>query len=127
VSMGQSETWDALSSGEGRIIVCGGRTYRDSGRVYMVLEEYAQHDPVIVTGGARGADRLASQAACELGLRHEEHIANWERYGKAAGPRRNEEMAEEGAALCIAFAGGNGTRDMVRRAKAHGIQIREER
>jgi predicted Rossmann-fold nucleotide-binding protein len=41
-----------------------------------------------------------------------------------AGHYRNQEMADTGADLCIAFPGGRGTADMVRRAAAAGIEIR---
>jgi len=33
-------------------------------------------------------------------------------------------MADAGADLCIAFPGGRGTADMVRRARAAGIPVR---
>jgi hypothetical protein len=51
--------------------------------------------------------------------------ARWEQYGKRAGPLRNEEMIQSGADLVIAFAGGAGTADCVRRARRAGIPVRE--
>jgi hypothetical protein len=108
-----------------RIIVCGGRKYRDSGRVYMVLEEYVGLNPTIVHGDYSGADRLADREACELGLAVEPHPADWSQ-GRKAGPLRNQEMIAAGADLVIAFAGGDGTADCVRRARKAGIPVREE-
>jgi hypothetical protein len=47
---------------------------------------------VIVSGGARGADALAERYAKERGYYLKVFPAQWEKYGKSAGYRRNEEM-----------------------------------
>src|SRR5690606_30354012 len=62
--------------------------------------------------------------ARELGWHVVAYPADWRRHGRAAGPIRNQEMADAGADLCIAFPGGRGTADMVRRARAAGIPVR---
>lgn len=108
-----------------RIIVCGGRRYADSGRVYMVIEEYAADTPTIIHGAASGADTLAARAAADLGLIEEAHPAQWEKHGPAAGPIRNQAMVDAGADLVIAFGGGRGTADCLRRARKAGIPVRE--
>lgn len=52
--------------------------------------------------------------------------ADWHRDGKAAGPIRNRRMLLEGMPdLVVAFPGGRGTADMVRRARAAGIEVVE--
>lgn len=111
-----------------RIIVCGGREYADRDRVAGVLTEYLHNSPVIVHGAARGADTLAGDVAEDLLLEVEPHPADWDRYrGQRPNPAgfiRNKEMAKLGADLCIAFPGGGGTEDMVRRAIEHGIPVR---
>jgi len=55
----------------------------------------------------------------------EPHPADWERHGRAAGPIRNQEMADAGADLCIAFPYGigKGTYDMIERARKAGIPV----
>jgi len=114
-----------------RIIVCGSRTWRDreaiASRFYDLDRNTKGPWPtvVIVHGGARGADRIAADEAAKAGFIVEPHPADWGRYGKAAGPIRNEEMAKLGADLCIAFwdLASSGTRDMVDRALAHGINV----
>jgi len=50
--------------------------------------------------------------------------AEWHRHGKRAGPIRNQRMLEEGQPdLIVAFPGGHGTADMVRRARQAGIEV----
>lgn len=83
-------------------------------------------DIQIVTGGASGADKAAVDWAIVNWGTFREYPANWSQYGRAAGPIRNKEMLEkEKPDLVIAFPGGPGTRDMVRRAKEAGIEVIE--
>lgn len=112
-----------------RIIVTGGRAYDDRAAVSRALSD-AVPDPrehiTLVHGDARGADRLAASVAARAGWTTEAHPvtrADWRTHGKAAGPIRNQAMADLGADLCIAFAGG--AADIVRRARAAGIPVRE--
>ena len=106
-----------------RVIVCGGRDYNDWPRVSQAIYELPG-DAVVVTGGATGADMLALRAAVALGLAIEVHDAQWRLYGRGAGVRRNQKMLDAGADLVIAFPGGKGTADMVRRAERAGVPVR---
>ena len=107
-----------------RVIITGSRGWSDRYFIADVLAELPG-DTTIVHGGARGVDRLAAQEGQKLGLLLEEHPAEWDRLGKAAGVIRNEKMAALGADLCIAFWDGSssGTRDMMERAAEHGIPV----
>ena len=106
-----------------RVLVCGGRDYDDEDAVRAELQSLPPC--TIVHGDARGADRLADRIAAEMFIVTEPHPADWTRYGKAAGPIRNQEMLDSGINLVIAFPGGSGTADMVRRARKAGVEIRE--
>lgn len=101
-----------------RIIVCGGRNYFDKEKFYQTMGGILKNlsDVTIISGGASGADALAKQFARENGISFEEFPAEWERLGKSAGPIRNQKMIDSGADLVVAFPGGKGTTDMVRRA-----------
>lgn len=102
-----------------KVLVCGGREYADTERVRAVLDDEHQRDPIglIIEGGATGADTLARQWATDRGVEVITVPALWKVHGKAAGPIRNQRMLENYAPdLVIAFAGGKGTADMVRRA-----------
>jgi hypothetical protein len=107
-----------------RVIVCGSRGWRDKGQIVDRLAQLPT-DATVVHGDARGADRLAADAAKRLGLAVEPHPADWRWHRKQAGVLRNAEMAEAGADLCIAFWDGQspGTLDMIERAQAHGIPV----
>jgi hypothetical protein len=48
--------------------------------------------------------------------------ADWNKYGKAAGPIRNAQMAKYADAV-ILFPGGRGTANMRKLAKEHGLEI----
>jgi ABC-type Fe3+-hydroxamate transport system substrate-binding protein len=110
-----------------RVLVCGGRDYNDYKSVKAMLDPLVHDISLIIQGGAKGADSLASRWACENGIPEEEYEANWKDYGKGAGPRRNTEMIEEGKPdLVIAFKGGKGTQNMMKQAIANKIPVMRE-
>ena len=109
-----------------RVLVCGGRDYADKEHVYSILDQcYSQNTKLeIISGMARGADRLAWQWAQDRGVKCFEFPADWDRYQNAAGPKRNQQMIDEGFPDAgIAFHGTSGTADMVRRLKANCIPV----
>lgn len=108
-----------------RVIVCGSRGWSDRDVIVRALAKLPANT-LIVHGAGRGADTLAEEAATEIGLATEPHPANWGRFGRSAGPRRNAEMAAAGADLCLAFrldGPSPGTDDMIRRLRAAGIPV----
>jgi hypothetical protein len=111
-----------------RVLVCGGRDYRDYKRVWRILDEMHKNHPItaIIEGGAAGADRYAAHWAIQHDVAHETFGANWERDGRAAGVLRNQRMLDVAEPeLVVAFPGGRGTADMVRRAHAAQVLVRE--
>jgi hypothetical protein len=107
-----------------RLIVCGGRDYRDRDRLCAVLDQHAPTE--IATGGASGADSLAVDWAWKRGIPAKIFIPDWAAHGLAAGPLRNQRMLDEFKPdAVIAFPGGRGTADMVRRARAAGVHVAE--
>jgi len=109
-----------------RVIVCGSRGWTDPGPVQEALAALPA-ESTVVHGAARGADSIAARIAVDLGLPVEAHPAQWDKWGRSAGPRRNAEMAALGADLCLAFrltGPSPGTDDMVRRCRALGIPVR---
>lgn len=76
-----------------------------------------------------GADTLAKVWADKKGgsIIVHTHPADWKKLGPKAGPIRNQEMLEKhpDLKLVVAFPGGNGTADMIKRAKAAGVAVWE--
>ena len=111
-----------------RVLVCGGRHYDDTERVWGVLNSYDQdHNfTALIEGGARGADRAARDWARLAKIPVITFEADWKRHGKMAGPLRNARMITEGYPdLVIAFPGGRGTKNMTATARANGIEVIE--
>jgi hypothetical protein len=51
-------------------------------------------------------------------------MADWDRYGLAAGPKRNQRMLDEySPEFGVAFPGGRGTADMIRRLRAASVPL----
>lgn len=112
----------------GVALVCGGRTYADMSRVFEALDALAAGVELVAIrhGGAAGADELAGMWCRARGVPEQVFRADWRRYGRAAGPLRNGEMLKDGAVVVVvAFPGGAGTADMVRRARAAGLPVVE--
>ena len=91
-----------------KVIIAGGRQFSDYELLKAKCDLFLQqkrvtHSIIIVSGTARGADSLGERYAHERGYAVEKYPADWEQHGKAAGPIRNAEMAENADAL-IAFS-----------------------
>jgi hypothetical protein len=107
-----------------RVLICGGRDYRNIDLVFKVLDEIKDIS-CIISGGATGADRLAETYAAKRNIKTEIYKADWTKYGPAAGPIRNGLMLQLGRPdLIVAFPGGKGTSDMIRKGVAAGVSVR---
>lgn len=109
-----------------RVLVCGGRDFNDALTLGSWLGGiHKDHGiSVLIHGGARGADFMAGKFAEWQGIPVKVYPADWDKDGKAAGPIRNARMLAEGKPdLVVAFEGGNGTADMVAKAKRAGVKV----
>lgn len=107
-----------------RVLVCGGRDFQDARGLFASLDGLVPRPTLIIQGGAFGADALASEWAYKRDVLERQFPADWKRHGRAAGPIRNQQMLEKGKPeLVVAFPGGIGTADMVRRARAAGVRV----
>ena len=109
-----------------RIIVCGGRDFTNIKLVNAVLDKFhATHKIThLFHGNARGADGIAHKWGTSTSGVHVHPIpAQWSKYGKAAGSKRNQAMLGHNPDYVIAFPGGKGTADMVKRATLANIQV----
>lgn len=111
-----------------RVLVCGGRNFEDREALNEVLKRLHQERrfAMVIAGGARGADTMAEWWAKATGLPCDVYQADWTGLGRKAGPIRNQRMLDEGKPdLVVAFPGGRGTADMVRRGKEAGVEVIE--
>lgn len=105
-----------------RLIVCGGRNYGDRSTINRHLDILSPN--LVITGAARGADQLAEEWARLRGVPLVSVPALWGAEGRSAGVRRNQRMLDLGIADgVLAFPGGRGTSDMVRRARKAGLIV----
>jgi predicted Rossmann fold nucleotide-binding protein DprA/Smf involved in DNA uptake len=78
----------------------------------------------IISGGAKGADHLAEKFAKKYGIEIIVHHADWEKYGKSAGPKRNT-LIVDSCDVLVAFPSkdSRGTWDSVTKAKRVGKKV----
>lgn len=107
-----------------KVVVAGSRDIDDRERVFSAIEDSGFEPDEIVYGGASGVDKLAKQWAVENGVSTSLFEPNWDAHGKAAGPKRNERMAEYADAAVLVWDGeSRGTRSMFEHALTHRLDV----
>lgn len=110
-----------------KVIVAGSRTFGSNDFIGMVGSALAISNfevDEIVSGGAAGIDSAAIQYAKKEGIPVSIFNANWDKYGKAAGPIRNSEMAKYADALVLIYDGSSrGSVNMLDQARREGLKI----
>ena len=103
-------------------LVCGGRDFKDRKLLFSTLD--SMEIECVVHGGAVGADSLAGEWALARKVPEIIVPAQWNGYGKSAGPIRNGWMLKfTKVNHVVAFPGGRGTNDMILRTEKAGIQL----
>ena len=107
-----------------KIVIAGSRSFHDYQLLCQTLAPDKSRITQVLTGGARGADQLGFRWALKHHIRSRCFAANWARFGKAAGVRRNHQMAQAGDVL-IAFWDGQspGTAHMVQCMRQRGKPV----
>lgn len=78
----------------------------------------------IVSGAAPGADTLAVRYATEADIPFKVFPADWKKYGRSAGPRRNRQMAEYADAAIVFWDGkSRGTQNMIQQMRELGKPV----
>ncbi len=124
--------WRPLTDGAagepvtGRLLVTGSRIWTDEATIRRELTARYRPGIVLVSGAcAQGADAMCERIWRELGGRVERHPADWRKYGKAAGFRRNAHMVSLGVDECVAFIqdGSRGGSNCATLAARSGIPV----
>ena len=102
-----------------KLIVAGGRDFTDANLMIAELKKLVNSGnipecPELVCGMARGADMLAYSLWANNKMPIHNFPANWDKHGKSAGYKRNQEMGEfADAAVCFWDGNSKGTKHMI--------------
>lgn len=110
-----------------KILVTGDRHYKKMNIIERELKKFPS-STVIIHGKAPGADTLAGFVAEKLGMKVIPFDAKWHIYGRAAGPKRNQKMLDEGKPdMVLAFhdniEDSAGTKDMINKGIKAGKKV----
>jgi len=107
-----------------KVIIAGGRKINDYAFLKKCIKDSGFEITEVVSGGAFGVDSMGERWASENGVPIKEFPANWGLHGKAAGPIRNQQMAEYADALILIWDGvSKGSRNMLHQAKVQKLKI----
>lgn len=107
-----------------RTIIAGCRTATDPKDLRTALTYCGWVPTVVISGTARGADRLGEDWALKNKVPIEKFPADWDEHGKSAGHIRNAEMAETAEALIALWDGVSpGTKSMIEIAKRKKLKL----
>ena len=113
-----------------RVVIAGCRDYNnyDEAKSYIdfcLSDIRKENDIVIVSGCASGADAIGERYAKENGFEVEKYPADWKKYGRGAGPKRNRQMAEiSDYVICFWNGKSTGTKSMIDYAEKYNKPIK---
>ena len=107
-----------------KTIIAGSRSIKDRKLVERAIKESGFKITRIASGTATGVDKLGEQWAARKGIEVNLFPPKWIKYGKGAGPIRNQEMADWADALILIFDGqSKGSLSMLSIAREAGLKI----
>ena len=110
-----------------KIIVAGSRLYDNISVISHIMEDYLGEITEVVSGAAKGVDACGERWAEMNNLPIRRFIAEWDRYGRAAGPIRNGAMADY-ADMAVVFYDPEmsvGSANMIEQMKKRGKPVKE--
>jgi len=107
------------------VAIAGGKDVADPAAVIRMLDKTrAKHgDMVLVHGGGPGVEKIAASWAERNGVHQVVCKPDWDRHGRAAPFRRNDELLNLLPKGVIAFPGSGITENLVDKAKQLGIPV----
>ncbi len=113
-----------------RIVIAGCRNYTDYEEAkkyidFCIKDIRKKYTLIFISGDCKGADKLGEKYAIENRFNIEKFPANWNKYGKSAGPKRNEIMAQKADyIICFWDKQSKGTKSMIYYAKKYNKPLR---
>ena len=111
-----------------KVIIAGSRDITDYDTVCDVMKQFNETHKIqiteVVSGTAKGIDQLGERWAKDNKVAIKKFPANWDLYGRAAGYRRNEEMAAYAEVVIAIWDGvSKGTGHMIDIGKREGLKV----
>ena len=108
-----------------KIAVIGSRTFDDQIQLNKELSEVFKDGDCLVSGGAKGADKLAEDWCRENDFECEIIYPDWQKHGQSAAFKRNHTIIEMADSV-VAFWDGQskGTKHSIDLAKQKGIDVK---
>lgn len=107
-----------------KTIIAGSRTIVDWAVLCAAVQKCGWKITSIISGGAEGPDKMGEKWAHSHNLTCKIFPAQWSKYGKSAGYKRNEEMLKEAQALIALWDEHSpGTAHMIKIARKKGIKV----
>jgi hypothetical protein len=107
-----------------KVIIAGSRGINDYAKLCDAIKRSGFSIHRVISGMAPGVDTLAIRFAAEHGLPCDAFPADWKKWGRSAGYRRNRQMAEHADALIALWDGTSpGTRHMIEVAKSRHLPV----
>jgi hypothetical protein len=106
------------------VLIAGSRTIYDYRILTEAVNESGYNIGSVISGGARGVDKLGEQYANNNNISVQVYIPSWNLHGKAAGVMRNTEMVSVADAAIILWDGqSKGTKDTITKCQKKGIPV----
>ena len=113
-----------------KLAIIGGRDFTDFNKAEQVFWEYYcfyddetgkpyAHIDEIISGGAKGADLIAKRLATKYKVKYTEFPADWDKYGKFAGFKRNIQIVDS-SDMVLAFWDGTS------KGTAHSLSLAKQ-
>lgn len=107
-----------------RTIIAGSRSITSMNILEKAIDDSGFSISAVISGNARGVDSLGELWASEHDIPVQLFPAQWHVYGRSAGYRRNEEMAQNADALIACWDGvSKGTKHMIDIANKHNLKV----
>jgi len=108
-----------------KTIIAGTRTITDYSLLLVALSKIDWNITEVVCGMAEGVDSLGLYWAEQNDIKVSKFAAEWNVYGRSAGPIRNAQMAKYADACIVIWDGeSKGSKNMIKESLSHGLKLK---